>query len=524
MKFTTNDWLIDVKIALWEETFSTMRSLSATVVAAVLLLDHGGFGGPRRTVVDGQFRAGGHPDDQHAVYPNEHWRCTGCSPRTDDALDVFNQVHTALRHTTRLAYLALDMSWMDRLHQVDARVHVALHDVAHLDRVRPPERERRSQAVPLSEYTEEFQVLAFHFRGRRRAATAGAPPASPATELRRYHAAVDRFLAINPCWVPLHEPANAPVGSAATRTYLIFIRLPSYSYHATCMLYTAVVKRQFPRTCRYTPERMTIYHLANIGFGHTSLFIVNALSAVLKGRVGVGVGVGGTAGYRDGVVFVAPRAQDFLSRSNGTYRRRPDADLGLATTHSGGSNGAAAGGKNADEVVIVDPGPGRVVEGGNWEGEPQNASLVLNGLWAWADPARCDETTYMNDPWACNYIAFTNCSNRVKTTHIKPAELTDWENFFPFLEVHFVPHGVRPLPHLSPSLTPSLPSLAGKRECGGRRGAAGAAVAVPRRPDDDRPAVVQDPPVRVHATAERPGDQHHHHYRVCVSIPHSYSL
>ena len=74
-------------------------------------------------------------------------------------------------------------------------------------------------------------------------------------------------------------------------------------------------------------------------------------------------------------------------------------------------------------------GPGQVVEGGTWEGESRNVSQVLNGLWAWGDPDRCDEWTYLNDPWACNYIAFTNCSNRVKTDHIPVAELVDFENF-----------------------------------------------------------------------------------------------
>ena len=50
-------------------------------------------------------------------------------------------------------------------------------------------------------------------------------------------------------------------------------------------------------------------------------------------------------------------------------------------------------------------------------------------MWAWGDPDRCDEWTYLNDPWACNYIAFTNCSNRAKADHIPVAELTDFENF-----------------------------------------------------------------------------------------------
>ena len=53
------------------------------------------------------------------------------------------------------------------------------------------------------------------------------------------------------------------------------------------------------------------------------------------------------------------------------------------------------------------------------------------GLWAWADPKRCDPYVYLNNPWACNFIPFTNCSNRAKTirAEIKPIDLVPWERY-----------------------------------------------------------------------------------------------
>ena len=291
----------------------------------------------------GQFRDDNDINTNDAVSPNQHWHCEGCNDAYH-AMDIFNQIHSAVRHNDRLSYLGLDMSWMDRLNQIDSRVHVQLHDFNHISFIHPPTStysEYKKSKTMLSEYTEEFQVLAFHFN-QYQVADRGLEE----TMLqRKYHAAIDAFLAVNPCWIPLHEPYTPPMpaGISASTTnsnrqknavnhhhhhhhqrslqsiqpilhhhpsgkqhnhqhgLLLFIRLPDVSFHATCRLYTAVIKRQFPTVCHYTPEKMRTYHLANIGFGHVSLFIVNALSAVLKEYTG--------KSDKDNIVFVAPRAQ-----------------------------------------------------------------------------------------------------------------------------------------------------------------------------------------------------------------------
>ena len=290
----------------------------------------------------GQFRDENDINTNDAVSPNVHWRCEGCNDAYH-AMDIFNQIHSAVRHNDRLSYLGLDMSWMDRLNQIDSRVHVQLNDFSRIALIHPPKSiysEYKKSKSMLSEYTEEFQVLAFHFN-QYQVADRGQ---NEAMLQRKYQTAIDAFLAVNPCWIPLHEPYTPPMPagiSVSTPTsnrhmnaanhhhhhnkrslqsthpilhhhplggennlqhgLLLFIRLPDVSFHATCMLYTAVIKRQFPRVCHYTPEKMRTYHLANIGFGHVSLFIVNSFSAVLKEYTG--------KSDKDDIVFVAPRAQ-----------------------------------------------------------------------------------------------------------------------------------------------------------------------------------------------------------------------
>jgi hypothetical protein len=210
----------------------------------------------------------GYREDNDGLLPNQHWRCTGCFGDAQAVRDVYNQVHTAARRHDRLSYLALDMGWLDRLNLVDSRVHVVLEGFHRMHSVVPPER-RKEPRVVLSEYSEELQVLAFHFKGytgasapsdgsshdgsSTAAAAGGSAPWLTSPAQRRYHAAIDRFLAVNPCWVPLHEPATPPLPSGRRRgsELLLFIRLPDVSYHATCRLFTAVVKRQFPPVCHY---------------------------------------------------------------------------------------------------------------------------------------------------------------------------------------------------------------------------------------------------------------------------------
>ena len=264
-------------------------------------------------------------EENDGLLANQHWRCTNCH---DDyhAMDVFNQIHSAIRYGDRLSYLALDMNWIDRLDQIDAKVHVLVEDFLHINRLIPTERPVGNDHDVFNN-DEEYQVIALHFHnyvGEVR----GKPPLSGessdgisrssssssrssnqrmtrfmrSSQQRQYHRAIDAFLAVHPCWIPLHEPLTPPTPTASadahvrrqhpdpsnppstTRTsptqhnqhhssstettdtsspvrseLLLFVRLPELSFHATCKLYTTIVKRQFPAKCTYTSDHMVGY-------------------------------------------------------------------------------------------------------------------------------------------------------------------------------------------------------------------------------------------------------------------------
>ena len=340
------------------------------------------------------------------VSVHKYWRCSFCY---DDKFDhkyltmtIYGQIHTAVRHGERLSYLPLDMSWIDRLEQVDAKVHVSYYDFKYINKITAPTvitesdntnnkrslRDTRmdekgdgmsdvesklhsnngikwaldenslnnvdgktisrktmklkrstneelietvSQPLGLTvvtEFDEEFQVLAFHFE----TFVSQLPPKSGlAYSQKAYHTAIDTFLSLNPCWVILQEPPTPSAALFATtresfsnaanqqhqyklkeqvvhsHPLLLFIRLPLYSYYATCKLYTAIVKRQFPSKCEYDKAKIAKYLLANIGFGHVSIFTTNAFASVFRFDE-----------YKKNIVFTAPKAQNFLSRPNKT--------------------------------------------------------------------------------------------------------------------------------------------------------------------------------------------------------------
>ena len=252
-------------------------------------------------------------EENDGLLANQNWRCTNCHEH--HAMDVFNQVHSAIRYDDRLSYLALDMNWIDRLDQIDSKVHVLLEDFLHINRLIPPQRPTGEENDVFND-DEEYQVIALHFnnyvgevRGKpvlfgdssdgissssiSRDSNQRMTRFMRSSQQRRYHAAIDAFLAVHPCWIPLHEPftppspatSSSPSSNAHVHVHqqsnpsnppptirtstetsvdiqpalselLLFVRLPEISFHATCKLYTTIIKRQFPSTCIYTPEQM----------------------------------------------------------------------------------------------------------------------------------------------------------------------------------------------------------------------------------------------------------------------------
>ena len=273
---------------------------------------------------------------------NKQWVCEGCNNERESSR-LLHLIDRAALSGERLSYLALDMSWLDRLGESSSRLKVYLRKFDSIDDIveTPVNSENKMQS------NETFYAMAFYAENSSNAFTRSA-------RISQYQKAVDTFLAINPCWIPLLEPSASLFFKH--QQLLIFIRLPEMSHHATCKLYSAIVKIQFPKVCIYDSDHLNVYMLANIGYGHVlrnlMLGLVSSLNDIQKARV-----------------FTAPIAQKFMSRQNLSFVQGVD--------------------------VYVNP-----------------------QLWSWADPNLCDHEKFKNDPWACNFIAFTNCSNRELSSNI----------------------------------------------------------------------------------------------------------
>ena len=262
------------------------------------------------------------------------WLCEGCANDEQSHL-LLNLIRNAAKNAERLSYLALDMSWLDRLAESSSSMKVYLKKYEKIgDTVEIPVLSGNEM-----QSNETHHAMAFRLENL-------SDDSSKLSRVSRFQKAVDTFLAINPCWIPLLEPS---VSSFYKKNhFMIFIRLPEKSFRATCKLYTAIVDRQFPNVCKYDADHLASHNVSNIGFGHTSRYLMLAMAKTLVETT---------------KVFTAPIADFHMSRQNLSY-----------------------------------------VQGVESYVNPQ--------LWAWADPNLCDSGVFRNDPWACNFIPFTNCSTR----------------------------------------------------------------------------------------------------------------
>lgn len=257
-------------------------------------------------------------------YQNENWNFDGCHD-IDEERKLYRQIHRSIRHSDRLSYLTLDSSFLDRLLQLDSKVNVTLTEFIDEGLQHVAQKDEKSNA---SQHSEDFNVAAFAFSVLSR------------TSKAQYYEGVDNFLTTNPCWIPLYEPVFEPFMSGSE--FLLFVRLPDYSYHATCKLYTAIHAQQFPSVC--DAIHLVTYQLPNIGFGHTSLFTMNAMMTALI----------------NSKVFTAPTSEPFRSRPYGKN----------GNNHNQDHNPLKSDGKNQNPL-----------------------------LWSWADPNRCPINTFENNPW-----------------------------------------------------------------------------------------------------------------------------
>jgi len=133
----------------------------------------------------------------------------------------------------------------------------------------------------------------------------------------------------------------------------IFVRLPSYGFRATCMLFSYITSSQFPSSFCPKPADKQRYHvrpLGTIGFFNFVHPMVEALIEALHNNK----------------IFLAPRAWD-----QGDF-------------------------KFPDTLV---------------RGEDGKVHKVKDPWGTWADLQECDVHTYAYNPWACHFISLSSCNN-----------------------------------------------------------------------------------------------------------------
>ena len=330
--------------------------------------------------------------------PNSRWSCSGC--RDDQhRIDIFGAIHQAIHREERGAYLAVDMSWLDQILLPSASVHVtvvardALANFVHpstlLDErnlTAPPLPDQLVYNMVVSEVPES--VRTDHRVRSRRAYFEPPPPSS------LIFTGVDPFLTLNPCFMPLAEPVRSMhgkmgnVGAAGTRRrllalggveveesgqvereqrglggrLLVLVGMPHNVLHSTCQLYKAITRFQFPQKCSYTNTSMAVHELSNIGYAHTVIHFTHAFVNNL---------------FSEGRVSIAPRPDPYYAR----------------------------------KFIYMHPTTNQQISGFGW---------------GWADPETCPEQTYLHEPFACNFLSLSNCSDRHRSAHLKAEDLTAW--------------------------------------------------------------------------------------------------
>ena len=221
--------------------------------------------------------------------PFQNWQCVGCvADDTNATASIYRKVHRALRQrgSAREVYLLLDHSWIDRL--LESSTVVVIHVI-------PRDELSDTHMVQQVDIQEEKKVDGMQ-REERYVVVYSPPAAHRRMVLRKVEALmIDTFLLKNPCFLPLHDPPVTlndsqllyPLGPPSrrlstdgsmirsmreTRVYeltAIFVRLPSYPYHATCKLYSLVTSRQVTTTIPWHLSHINTY--TNLSFrGHTT--------------------------------------------------------------------------------------------------------------------------------------------------------------------------------------------------------------------------------------------------------------
>jgi len=257
---------------------------------------------------------------KHHKYTN--WHCgRGCIDGSDNTTSIFRNVHRALKQNdVRELYLLLDHSWIDRLLEPSTRVivNVIPRDLLATTKLLQQDSETKEG--------EERYIVVYSPPSEQHRSKGGYP-----VLMKSEATMIDTFLTLNPCFIPLHDPPvtlddsllkqtlgpksinsknkahTTATTDGATRSMqqqelldyehsAIFIRLPSFPYHATCKLYDYITTLQNPSHCPEPSQTELIeaHRLGNIGWVNNVYPLVTKFQTAL----------------RNGRVFITPRAED----------------------------------------------------------------------------------------------------------------------------------------------------------------------------------------------------------------------
>lgn len=265
-------------------------------------------------------------------------------------------VHRAIYLEPRHVYYSYYADWMDELVVPENPVNIQFVKPSELESYVPT-----GVRVDDISNVETFEVIFSYF---------GLPTMDELEYMSPDSASLDVFLTHNPCWIPLLEPCafncshkrgnySREISELVNyQNSVILLRLPSNGFKPTCIFYEALVKRQFPEKCNYDTDHMMSFEVHNIGWSHT----LHTLGQVMMNTL--------MEGHTE-KVFVTARAEPF-------------------------------GGEN--QIF-------KLVNGTEYERD--------RSKWYWASSS-CPQDNSLFDPWACNFLSFSNCSTRKTVFDIPP--------------------------------------------------------------------------------------------------------
>lgn len=294
---------------------------------------------------------------------NKNWNCVDCQqlyPYIDSQQSLY-RIYGIIRHIIhkepRNVYFALDMSWLDNLLRFEAKVTITAISLDSIKNLVMPSPDPAS--LPANERDETYYIAY---------AELSSISSSRYSKYENVYEELDSFLALNPCWMLLHEPdiidstvGGASIGKdprrnsihrqlrASKHRSIMLVRLPIHGFHATCRLYTRITQLQYPQQCKYDAEHMLTHHLHNTGWSATFNAILFKLAHILNQQV-----------FPKKVLAITT-AIDFRSRP-------------------------------------------RLLQDRN------GTHFNTTGGWYWSNPATCNPLTEAYDPYACNFISLSNCT------------------------------------------------------------------------------------------------------------------